>query len=158
MLREMYAQNRSIESIESRIVAEVDLDRFRKITNSTLEGLAKRSLNLSVILGKSAEAKERRLVPEVVEDFFLQAAPVAGIYPKETLKDRHAYRIGKIPRNLWPVGERLEPRFGKLGREYKQITFDKKLLTDDPTLEWVTPGHPLFESVRDDVWERVQQD
>ena len=45
-----------------------------------------------------------------------------------------------------------------MGREYKQITFDKKFLTDDPTLEWVTPGHPLFESVRDDVWERVQQD
>jgi hypothetical protein len=40
-------------------------------------------LNLSAILGKSAEAKERRLVLEVVEDFFLQAAPLTGIYPKE---------------------------------------------------------------------------
>jgi hypothetical protein len=36
--------------------------------------------------------------------------------------------------------------------------FDKKFLTDDPTLEWVTPGHPLFESVREDVFERVQTD
>ena len=158
MLRDMYARNLTEEVIKARIIEQVDTDRFRRITHSALEGLAKRELNLSAILGKSAEAKERRLVPEVVEDFFLQAAPVTGIYPKETHKDRHAYRIGKIPRNLWPVGERLEPRFGKLGREYKQITFDKKFLTDDPTLEWVTPGHPLFESVRDDVWERVQQD
>ena len=64
----------------------------------------------------------------------------------------------KLPRNLWPIGERLEPRFGKLGREFKHIVFDKQLLTDDPTLEWVTPGHPLFEVVREEVTERVQFD
>ncbi|HET8892042.1 MAG TPA: DUF3883 domain-containing protein, partial [Candidatus Angelobacter sp.] len=118
----------------------------------------KRELNLSAILGKSAEAKERRLVPEVVEDFFLQAAPITGIYPKEMQKDKHVFRVGRIPRTLWPVGERLEGRFGKLGREYKQVAFDKRFLTDDPTLEWVTPGHSLFECVRENVWERVQND
>jgi hypothetical protein len=40
----------------------------------------------------------------------------------------------------------------------RHIVFDKKLLTDDPTLEWVTPGHPLFEAVREEVSERVQPD
>src|SRR6266404_5235702 len=158
MLRDMYARNLTEEVIKSRIVEQVDTDRFRKITHSALEGLAKRELNLSAILGKSAEAKERRLVPEVVEDFFLQAAPVTGLYPKEIQKDKHIYRIGRIPRTLWPLGERLESRFGKLGREYKQAAFDKRFLTDDPTLEWITPGHALFECVREDVWERVQDD
>jgi len=158
MLRDMYARNLTEEVIKSRIVEQVDTDRFRKITHSALEGLAKRELNLSAILGKSAEAKERRLVPEVVEEFFLQAAPIAGLYPKEIQKDKHVYRIGRVPRTLWPVGERLETRFGKLGREYKQGAFDKRFLTDDPTLEWITPGHPLFECVREDVWERVQDD
>ena len=42
--------------------------------------------------------------------------------------------------------------------EYKKITFDKNILTNDATLEWVTPGHPLFECVRDDVLARVQDD
>src|ERR1017187_1624908 len=158
MLRDMYARNLTEDVIKSRIVEQVDTDRFRKIAHSALEGLAKRELNLSAILGKSAEAKERRLVPEVVEDFFLQAAPLTGIYPKEIQKDKHVFRVGRIPRTLWPVGERLEPRFGKLGREYKQVAFDKRFLTDDPTLEWVTPGHSLFESVRENVWERVQTD
>ncbi len=41
------------------------------------------------------------------------------------------------------------------GREYAKIAFDKALLTTDPTLEWVTPGHPLFEVVREEVLERV---
>src|SRR5712692_8022430 len=83
MLRDMYARNLTEDVIKSRIVEQVDTDRFRKIAHSALEGLAKRELNLSAILCKSAEAKERRLVPEVVEDFFLQAAPLTGIYPKE---------------------------------------------------------------------------
>jgi superfamily II DNA/RNA helicase len=156
MLRDMYAHNLTEEGIKNRIVEEVDTERFKKITNSTLEGLAKRELNLSAIVGKSAEARERRLVPEVIEDFFIQASPIAGVHPKEAGKDKHVYRIGRIPRNLWPVGEQLEPRFGKLGREYKQIVFDKKLLLDDPTYEWVTPGHPLFETVREYISDQVQ--
>ncbi|MDQ0286289.1 superfamily II DNA or RNA helicase [Desulfofundulus luciae] len=158
MLRDMYARNLTEDVIKSRIVEQVDTERFRRITHSTLEGLAKRELNLSSIIGKSAEAKERRLVPEVIEDFFVQAGPLAGIHPKEVKKGQHVYRVGRIPRTLWPLGERLESRFGKLGREYKNIVFDKNLLKGDPTLEWVTPGHPLFECVREYVLERVQDD
>ena len=123
-----------------------------------MEGLAKRELNLSAIIGKSAEAKERRLVPEVIEDFFIQAAPIVGVNPNEIREGGHVYKLGKVPRSLWPVGERLEPRFGKLGRDYKNIVFDKEYLKRDPTLEWVTPGHPLFEAVREDVSEHVRED
>jgi Protein NO VEIN, C-terminal len=38
------------------------------------------------------------------------------------------------------------------------IAFDKTLLAKDPTVEWVTPGHPLFEAVREDVTEQVRLD
>jgi superfamily II DNA or RNA helicase len=158
MIRDMYARNQTEDVIKQRIVEEVDTKRFERITNSTLEGLAKRELNLSAIVGKSAEAKERRLVPEVIEDFFTQAAPISGVHPKEVRENSHVYRLGKVPRALWSVGERLEPRFGKLGREYKSIVFDKENLKRDATLEWVTPGHPLFEAVREDVTEHVRGD
>ena len=76
LFREMYAKRTDLPNIEARIVRDVDADRFRKITNSTLEGLAKRELNLGAIVGKSAEARERRLIPEVIEDFFTAAAPI----------------------------------------------------------------------------------
>ncbi len=157
MIREMYLHNQTEESIKARIVQEVDTQRFREITDSTLEGLAKRELNLSAIVGKSAEARERRLVPEVIEDFFVQASPVVGLLPKETATGSHLYRIGRVPRHLWAMGDKLEPRFGKFGHEYKQIVFDKALLTKDPTCEWVTPGHPLFETVRQTLWEQVRE-
>ena len=159
MIRDMYAHNQMTEEIiKQRIVEEVDISRFEHITKCTLELLAKKELNLSAIIGKSAEAKERRLVPEVIEDFFVQAAPTSGIQPKETRDDSKIYRIGRVPRQLWPIGERLEPRFGKLGHEYKNVVFDKQLLPKDPTLEWVTPGHPLFEAVREDLLENAAPD
>lgn len=158
MLREMYARNLTEAVIKDRIVRQVDTERFKRITDSALEGLARRELNLSAIVGKSEEAKERRLVPEAIEDFFVQASPLAGVSPKRDRKQEHMYRVGRLPRILMPYGERLEPKFGKLGREYKQIVFDKDLLTVDPTLEWVTPGHPLFESVRAMVQDKVQAD
>ena len=145
--------------VQSRIIEEVDIDRFRRITEHTLEGLAKKELNLSAILSKSEEAKERRLVPEVIEDFFLKAAPLAGIALKETKQTPHIYRSsGKVPRSLWQIGEAHEGRYGKLGKEYKQIVFDKTLLARDSTAEWVTPGHPLFEAVRIYALQKVEED
>jgi len=158
LFREMYAQRLSAPSIEERIVHEINAERFREITDSTLEGLAKRELNLGALIGKSAEAKERRLVPEVIEDFFVTAGPIAGVHPAGQRGKPHVYRIGKVPKTLVTLGEELEPRFGRLGKTYRRITFDKGQLSDDPTLEWVTPGHPLFEVVRADLRERVTDD
>jgi superfamily II DNA or RNA helicase len=158
MLRDMYARQTDVSKIEDRIVRDVSPERFRQITESTLEGLAKKELNLSNMIGKHAEAKERRLVPEVIEQFFVDAAPESGLRPKEKPKGSGMYQIGKVPRNLLPIGDRQEDRFGRLGREYKQVTFDKIYLRDNPTLEWVTPGHPLFESVCTDILGRTGDD
>jgi superfamily II DNA or RNA helicase len=158
LFRDMYVRRANLPDIEARIVRDVDPSRFRRITSSTLEGLARKSLNLSALVGKSAEARERRLVPEVIEDFFVTASPVVGLTPKAVEKQAHVYRIGRLPRPLVSAGERLEPRFGRLGREYQRIAFDKKLLSDDPTLEWVTPGHALFEAVRAEVDDAVRPD
>jgi hypothetical protein len=63
-----------------------------------------------------------------------------------------------VPRNIAAAGQRQEGRFGRLAREYRRIAFDKGALEHDPTLEWVTPGHPLFEAVRAEVWQKAQDD
>ena len=162
LFRDMYARQLNVHQIEDRIVRDVSPERFRAITESTLEGLAKKELNLSAIVGKSAEAKERRLVPEVIEQFFIVAAPEAGLTSKpiETKQQSDSkcriYRIGKVPRHLLQIGDRQEDRFGRLGREYGKIVFDKQFLKSDATLEWVTPGHPLFETLRTDILTRVE--
>jgi len=158
MLRDMYARNLTEDVIKDRIVDQVDTEKLKRITESTLEGLAKRELNLSAIVGRSEEAKERRLVPEVIEDFFINASPLTGLTPKKVKNQDHIYNIGRLPRILLPYGDQLETKFGKLGRQYKRIVFDKEYLISNPTLEWVTPGHSLFESVRTMVQDKVQKD
>ena len=110
LFRDMYARLTDEHKIQDRIVKDVSPDRFRAITESALEGLAKRELNLSAIVGKSAEAKERRLVPEVIERFFVGAAPESGLQPKATSPNSHVYRVGKVPRNLMALGQKLEAR------------------------------------------------
>ena len=97
-------------------------------------------------------------MPEAIENFFVEAAPGTGVHPQEVGKDSHVYRIGKLSRTLVQRGNSLEHRFGKLGRDYGRIAFDKEILKKDPTLEWVTPGHPLFEAVRDEALDRVHDD
>lgn len=154
MLRDMYARNQTEQVILDRIVHEVDPRRFREITESTLEGLAKRELNLAAVVGKTTEARERRLVPEVIAEFFTEAAPDHGLRLTRSRNRNNIFRVGRIPRNLIDIGDDLEPRFGRLGREYQDIIFDKEMLKADGTLEWVTPGHPLFEVVR----HAVEQD
>ena len=89
LLRKMYARQTDERQIQDRIVRDVSPERFRAITESALEGLARKELNLSAIVGRSAEAKERRLVPEVIEQFFVEAAPETGLHPKLTAKDSH---------------------------------------------------------------------
>ncbi len=158
MLRDMYARNATEKVITDRIVKEVDIERFRSITKSTLEGLAKRELNLSVILSKAAEAKERKLVPEVIEDFFIQSADYVSISPKQISDNAHIYRVGTLNRTLINLGNTLEQKYGKLGREYSKVVFDKEYLKKDATLEWVTPGHPLFEVVRSQILETTKGD
>jgi SNF2 family DNA or RNA helicase len=157
LFREMYARRMDEHEVQTRIVRDVDPARFRAITDSALEGLAKKTLNLSAIVGRSVEAKERRLVPEAIENFFVEASPVVGLSTRSVTAGSHIYRIGRMPRHLVPLGDKLEARYGRLGREYARLCFDKVWLTKEPTLEWVTPGHPLFEVVREALLEQVQE-
>jgi superfamily II DNA or RNA helicase len=148
LLRDMYAKRTDAQAIEDRIAHDVSEEKFRVITDSALEGLAKKNLNLTAITAKNAEAKERRLVPEVVRDFFVDAAPECGITPKDVTNERKIYRLGKIPRSIVTLGDADEARFGRIGRDYDRVIFDKNLLKTEATAEWVTPGHALFEAVR----------
>jgi hypothetical protein len=59
LFRELYERKINEHEITDRIVEEVDANRFRAITESALEGLARKELKLSAIVGRSIEAKDR---------------------------------------------------------------------------------------------------
>ena len=146
MIRDMYAHNQMTEElIKQRIVEQVDTTRFEHITNSTLEGARQTGAEplrhrRQVRRGQGTPPRargHRRLLRPGRSHLRHPNAHGVGWSPRPSeggegqgegdspVSQLHIYRIGRVPRQLWPIGERLEPRFGKLGREYKNIVFDK---------------------------------
>ena len=146
----------SANDIEARLEVEVREEDFRNICKSALEGLAKKNLNLPMLVERRALAQERRIVPETVARFFDTSAKEVGL-PLTPLKGaERAFNVGKIPTALYEQTRAKDWKLPLLARSYDRICFDRSTLETDVRLEWVTPGHPLFEAVRRRVWEQMQ--
>ena len=156
LLRDFYAGKLSADDIEARLEVEVREEDFRNICQSALEGLAKKSLNLPMLVERRALAQERRIVPETVARFFDTSAKEVGL-PLTPLKGvERAFTVGKIPTGLYEQARAKDWKLPQLARSYDRICFDRSTLEADVRLEWVTPGHALFEAVRRRVWEQTQ--
>jgi hypothetical protein len=64
--------------------------------------------------------------------------------------------VGKIPLALYDQARAKDWKLPQLAKSYDRICFDRGTLEADARLEWVTPGHPLFEAVRRQVWDQTQ--
>ena len=74
------------------------------------------------------------------------------------VKDKKGvWSIGRVPPDLRKLPEHIERRCGKIGTAYPQITFDKEQVVGYSDLEFVGPGHPLFEGVVERVLDRVRR-
>jgi len=70
----MYARRTDEHAVTDRIVHEVDPRRFRASPNRRSKGWQE-GIESVGDYRQSVEARERRLVPEAIEQFFVQAAP-----------------------------------------------------------------------------------
>ena len=148
VLREYYAGNFGDAAMEERILKGVDEKHFRAICQTALEGLAARKLNLEMLVERRARATERRMVPEDIARFIMAAAKLvpfklepAGAAP------HHTFTPGPTPAALRRLASAANWRFPALAERYPRCSTDRKI-AEKKNLEWVTPGHPLFESIR----------
>lgn len=148
LLRDFYAGRRGEEDVHAQIEMVVSRDDFERICHSALEGLARRSLNLPMLLEQRALARERRIVPETIARFFKNATKQLGIEMQEVRDHAQSFRVGRLPSSLYDVARSPEWRLPPLAKSYDRITFERGVSDGDPRFEWVTPGHPLFEAVR----------
>jgi superfamily II DNA or RNA helicase len=153
LLRDFYAGLLGEEDLHARLEVAVNKEDFERICRSALEGLAKRSLNLPLLVEQRALAKERRIVPETIARFFKNAAEHIGIDLKAVKGQKQAFRVGRLPLFLYDLTRGREWRLPPLAKNYDRITFERETSEDDPRFEWVTPGHPLFEAVRRKIEE-----
>jgi superfamily II DNA or RNA helicase len=157
ILRDFYAGRIGPEDMEDRLMRDVDEHQFRAICQNALEGLASKKLNLDMLIERRARAQERRVVPETIARFLQEAAEQAsfGIRPVTSLQ--HAFDPAKTPQVLKRYESQSDWKLPAVASKYSRISTDRDT-AEDHNLEWVTPGHPLFEALRRHSWSLAQED
>ncbi len=155
VLRDYYAGRLGDADLEDRMLRDVDEGQFRAICQNALEGLATKSLNLEMLVERRARAQERRVVPETIYRFMAEAAPRAGLTVTQAPGTLHAFDVGRTPPALMRQAETAAWRLGPVASRYPRCSTDRPT-AEAANLEWVTPGHPLFEALRRHAVESAQ--
>ena len=146
VLRDYYAGRLGESDFEERILRDVDESSFRAICQTALEGLAAKKLNLDLLVERRARAKERRVVPETISRFMGAAAKDAALALKPLRKLPHTFQPGRTPIGLKRYQRDEDWTFSELAVRYPWLSTDRGT-AEAHNLEWVTPGHPLFEAL-----------
>ena len=147
VLRDYYAGKLGDTDLEDRLLRDVDETHFREICQHALEGLASKKLNLEMLVERRAKAQEKRIVPETIARFLQDSAKNAALTLRPVNNRTHTFDPGPTPSSL--KRHELSPswRMPALTNRYPRISTDRDT-AENNNLEWVTPGHPLFEALR----------
>ena len=100
-----------------------------------------------MLIERRAKAREQRIVPENIARFMGECAEDATLNLKPVSGLAHTFEPGRTP-NVLKKQERSDDwRLPQLAARYPRISTDRKT-AESNNLEWVTPGHPLFEALR----------
>ena len=147
VLRDYYAGKLGDADLEDRLLRNVNEREFRSICQNALEGLASKRLNLAMLIERRAMAQERRVVPETIARFVRESAEYASFDLKSVPSLPHTFDPGKTPTSLRHYERDNDWKLPALAVKYPRCSTDRDT-AEKNSLEWVTPGHPLFEAVR----------
>ena len=147
VLRDYYAGKLGDTDLEDRMLKDVDEGRFRAICQTALEGLASKRLNLEMLVERRARAREQRVVPENIARFMQECAQDAALSLKPLARLAHTFDPGRTPTALKRHELADDWKLPQLVARYPRLSTDRET-ADANHLEWVTPGHPLFEALR----------
>ena len=147
VLRDYYAEKLGDADLEERLLQDVDEGHFRAICQTALEGLASKKLNLDMLVERRAKAQERRVVPETIARFIAECAQHATLTLKPVGHLAHTFDPGRTPSGLKKYEHEPGWKLPELAMRYPRLSTDRDT-AEEHNLEWVTPGHPLFEALR----------
>jgi len=129
------------------LLRDVDERHFRAICQNALEGLASKKLNLEMLIERRARAQEHRVVPETIARFLREAAEFVPWTLKPVPSLPHAFEPARTPSVLRRYEKEADWKLPALADRYPRCSTDRDT-AEKENLEWVTPGHPLFEAIR----------
>jgi len=138
---------RSSKDIIKEMDIKIDNEYISKIKEVLGESLATRYIDYTRISDIAEKAKEHRLIPEYIEEFFKKGLKKAGGAHRITRDGFIA--IDSIPYEIKNIGNEIDfkNKYGILLKSYTKITFDKDIAFKNPDVEFVSFGHPLFEAL-----------
>ena len=147
VLQDYYAGRLGQEDLEDRLLRDVDEESFRSICQTALEGLASRKLNLDLLVERRAKAQEHRIVPETIARFLQDSTRKANLDLRPIRGQLHAFETGPTPSRIKGYERASDWNLPEIAARYHRISADRTT-ADERNLEWVTPGHSLFEALR----------
>jgi SNF2 family DNA or RNA helicase len=141
------ANARSMDEIIKELDIRVDEKYIKEIKEALGESLATRHIDYTRIKEMAEKAKEYRLIPEYVEEFFKRAFQKVG--GKFRIRKDGFMVIDSIPYEIRKIAEEVDfkNRYGSILRQYPKATFDKEIAFKNPDAEFISFGHPLFEAL-----------
>lgn len=150
LLLEASMNTRSKEEILKELDIVVDEEYIAKIKDNLGDTLATRFIDYTRIKEMRDKAEEYRLIPEYTEAFFKKAFKIA----KGNINQRKDgfLSIESIPYEIKSISyeDNFKKSYGTILTRYRKSTFDKNTAFNNPDAEFITFGHPLFETVL--VW------
>lgn len=147
VLRDYYAGKLGEGDLEDRLLKNVDANHFRSICQNALEGLAAKNLNLDMLIERKARAQEKRMVPETIARFIKECAQDVNLSLKPVNSMLHTFDPSQTPAGLKKYEREADWKIPELANRYPRLSTNREV-ADKHNLEWVTPGHPLFEALR----------
>ena len=147
VFRDYYAGKLGEEDLEERLLRDVDESRFREICQNALEGLAVNNLNMNMLVERKARAQERRVVPETISRFMSDSAKYVPLKLDRARGLPHTFASLRVPPALKKYETMPDWKLGAMASRYARVSTDREV-AEKHSLEWVTPGHPLFEALR----------
>ncbi|HOS10634.1 MAG: helicase-related protein [Acidobacteriota bacterium] len=156
VLRDYYSGKLGDADLEERLLENIDEGRFRAICQNALEGLAAKKLNLEMLIERRAQAQERRVVPETIARFIREASEYVPLKLKIIEGLLHTFEPARTPPALQRHEREPDWKLPSLASKYPRCSTDREA-AETHNLEWVTPGHPLFEALRRHAYNKASE-
>lgn len=129
-------------------IEKISEQRLTQYEQSTGIALAKRIVDLSRIRGQDFVSEEKRLMPEYVESYFLEAADRTSLRWKRRANPK-LLTIENVPGRFVAPGLLSVRERGPAAKTYRKATFHKseRKKRDNIDAVLLSPGHPLYAAV-----------
>ena len=150
-----YNPHRLEEYLEK--IEEIDPQKLKRYEEMTGIALARAYVDFNSFQSSNFIAEEKRLMPEYIEKYFLDAAEITGL--KVERRADGLLRVPHVRSSFRSEKLRSFKRFGKPETEYRKVTFHKEDLEKDIHIDAIllNPGHPLYAAADEKLITKLKE-